>query len=661
MKWEMLGELAVRNTKRNLKDYLVYLVTITILFSLILAFNLIASSDEVVKLSSGIYMFKDILILVNTVIIFVVCFLINYTTRFMFEKRSKEFGTYMLLGIKKKEVAHLLVIENILLGFFALVLAIPFGFLFSQFVSLVIVKLLGIPETIFISLNIVSIGLLTIYFFVIYILILLNLLRRIRKMTIHDFLYFDKQNEKKMFRSNKKRNVIFGVSVVLGGVSLFLWNSRCNFEKVNEQSTMTYLMISIIMLIISIYGISATCADMLLSVLLKSKKLKYQKDNLFVTRTFASKVRTMSITFGTLSMLVLLSLLGLNFSIIYRGLYQTSIELTSPYDVQVFDCTQPFDDFNEYLEVIDEDYTIKEMFVYDVYKEPNHQMQNYYGVQVYDFDPVMKLSDYNKLLKLRNMDTIELTEDDYFLVTDSQLLYKVENNENIQIIKFSNKELRLKGIDTKSFWYSMNNCGRFMVIVPDKYVKSLEVAEQHLIVDTEEETSSKLKEKMQNTLKHLLVVYENGESHEDYYRISVRGTVIEEQNTMTAMMSSICLYIAFILISAVGTILAVQSLSDSTKYKYRYQTLRRLGVNDKSLFRTIRKQLLILFGIPVVYSTITSFCLLTSINEIYQVLLDSQYTYLFYFIGGLAIFFFIYGIYWIATYIGFKRNINEES
>ena len=32
----------------------------------------------------------------------------------MFEKRSKELGTYMLLGIKKKEIAHLVVIENIL-------------------------------------------------------------------------------------------------------------------------------------------------------------------------------------------------------------------------------------------------------------------------------------------------------------------------------------------------------------------------------------------------------------------------------------------------------------------------------------------------------------------------------------------------------------------
>ena len=169
-----------------------------------------------------------------------------------------------------------------------------------------------------------------------------------------------------------------------------------------------------------------------------------------------------------------------------------------------------------------------------------------------------------------------------------------------------------------------------------------------------------LEEKIQNDLKHLLIVAdENGESHKEYYRVSVRGTVIEEQNSMTAIVASIALYIAFILISAVGTILAIQSLSDAAKYKYRYQTLRRLGVNDKSLFKTIRKQLLTLFGVPVVYSIIASFCMLTSMNNVYQVLLESQYTYLLYFMGGLAVFFFIYGIYWVATYIGFKRNINE--
>lgn len=39
-------------------------------------------------------------------------------------------------------------------------------------------------------------------------------------MTVHDFLYFDKQNEKKMFRSSKRRNIIFVISLLLGIASL---------------------------------------------------------------------------------------------------------------------------------------------------------------------------------------------------------------------------------------------------------------------------------------------------------------------------------------------------------------------------------------------------------------------------------------------------------
>ena len=119
MKWEMLGKLAYRNTKRNIKDYLIYLITVTASVSLIFAFNLVASSDEIVKLCSSMDAFKNSLFAVNILIIFVICFLINYTTKFMFEKRSKELGTYMLLGIKKKEIAHLVVIEKHTVGNFS--------------------------------------------------------------------------------------------------------------------------------------------------------------------------------------------------------------------------------------------------------------------------------------------------------------------------------------------------------------------------------------------------------------------------------------------------------------------------------------------------------------------------------------------------------------
>lgn len=76
----MLGKLAYRNTKRNIKDYLIYLITVTASFSLIFAFNLVANSDEIVKLCSSMDAFKNSLFAVNILIIFVICFLINYTT-----------------------------------------------------------------------------------------------------------------------------------------------------------------------------------------------------------------------------------------------------------------------------------------------------------------------------------------------------------------------------------------------------------------------------------------------------------------------------------------------------------------------------------------------------------------------------------------------------
>lgn len=54
-------------------------------------------------------------------------------------------------------------------------------------------------------------------------------------------------------------------------------------------------------------------------------------------------------------------LLCLNFSSINKGVYRSSIEENAPYDVDVVDFEQPFEDFNEYIQVVDEDYTIKEI------------------------------------------------------------------------------------------------------------------------------------------------------------------------------------------------------------------------------------------------------------------------------------------------------------
>ena len=318
--------------------------------------------------------------------------------------------------------------------------------------------------------------------------------------------------------------------------------------------------------------------------------------------------------------------------------------------------------FDEYIRVIEEEYTIDNTIEYDIYKEPNHQVQNFFQSEYYDFDPVLKLSDYNRLLELRKMPLLSLNDNEYYIVTNSKFAYEVEDNKDIETITVANKNLKLKGYDTKSYWNSITNTGRFVVVLPDKYVQGLEVSENHLIIDTKEETDAELENKIKEDMQHQLVkVDKNGEINDESYRVNVRGAEIEQQKAMVAIVASLFMYIAFILISAVGTILAVQSLSDSTKYKYRYLTLRRLGINDKSLFKTIRKQLLILFCVPAISAILCSFVMMSSLNNVYQQILGDKHLYLIYFGLNLIIFFLIYSIYWIATYIGFKRNINEES
>ncbi|MEF2765211.1 MAG: ABC transporter permease, partial [Mediterraneibacter sp.] len=84
----MLYKLAFRNARRSLSDYAVYLITVTLSFSLMFAFGLVTSSDAIAGLSEGMATFRMILDFINVIILFVLCFLINYTTKFMFTKRS---------------------------------------------------------------------------------------------------------------------------------------------------------------------------------------------------------------------------------------------------------------------------------------------------------------------------------------------------------------------------------------------------------------------------------------------------------------------------------------------------------------------------------------------------------------------------------------------
>lgn len=653
----MLSKLAFRNAKRSIKDYVIYLITITLAFSLIFAFNLVGSSKEVLGLSDVMNNFKYSMYIVNVFIVIVVCFLINYTIKFMFSKRSKEFGTYMILGIKKKQISNLFTLENIILGFFSLIISIPIGYIFSLFMSFIIVSIFELPNSVKIDFNLNSVLLLLLYFLVIYTFVLFLARKRIRKMKIYDLLYYDKQNEKIKKSNNKIRNIIFIISLILGISALTLFSNQ--FTGVGQEPSMFIIFICLILVIISIYGVTITLSDFILNIVLKNKKLKYSKDNLFIARTFSSKVKTMSFTLGTLTFLITITLIALNISSLFKGMFDYQLELNSPYDISVEDDKN---NLNNYIEFISKNYTIEDKLIYDSYKDINNNISssvdNYPGWR--STDQIIKLSDYNKLLELKGDKKVTLNDDEYILHITKEFQDFIKDRDKIKEIKLSNNiKLKQKDFVNKGYTYAWGTGYGFVVVVPDKAVEGLEVEESHLIVNTKEETTEKFAKELVKLREPDLCEKDENDYMVCYSLANVRVRGQEEANNdgFITITSFVCFYIAFVFIAVTGTILAIQSLSDSTKYKYRYSVLSKLGVGDNKLYKTIFKQLLIFFIFPIIYPVIISFSVINSMNRIFKIALVNDTIYINYFIMNFLIFLIIYIIYFTATYFGFKRNI----
>ncbi len=138
----MLVKLALRNIRRSLRDYSIYFVTLTIGVAIFYAFNSIESQQVIFDLHSSAdeQMFEfcqQIISMFSGVIACVLGFLVIYANRFLIKRRKKEFGTYLLLGMRSVGVSGIVLMETLLVGVGALALGLLLGFLLSQALSFV--------------------------------------------------------------------------------------------------------------------------------------------------------------------------------------------------------------------------------------------------------------------------------------------------------------------------------------------------------------------------------------------------------------------------------------------------------------------------------------------------------------------------------------------
>ena len=476
----MLGKLSIRNAKRQAKDYIIYFITVIISVALMFSFNSIATSQDISELSSSMQYFSKSITGISIIIIFVMAWLINYTMKFMLEKRSKEFGTYQILGLEKKDISKMFTLENLIIGFLAFIVGIIVGTFLYQIFTSIIMNLFNQIYEVKISFDIKAIGMTAVYFFGIFLLVLLNCRKKIKKTKVYDLLYASKKNENNIVKKSKGNIFVFISSIILLISALLITYKQ--FSDVNQMSA-KQIFIAIILLIIGIYLFYISLSSFIIKRFINNKKRKYKNNNMFLYRNLASKINTMSFTTATIALMFTIILIGGNVALLMNNMLNNEIEMGYPYEIMI---STADGDFSKYKEYIEKNAKVKAMYEYKMYyiKETGISKaleDTILKDKTGNIENVFSLTDYNKLREIAGYDKLELQENE-ILINCMKTLEKpfkeyIKENNGINMFgqKMTIKDVRSENIAQVGF-----NGSYYAIIVPDKLIPLAEFEEESI-------------------------------------------------------------------------------------------------------------------------------------------------------------------------------------
>lgn len=688
----MNRKLAIRNVMRLAKDYVVYFLTMTFVTALMFAFNSILFSEDVQGLFDIAGMMAAMVGIATFFIMWIIAWLIHYMVRFILEKRSREFGIYLLIGMQKKEIARLYIRENLVLGVGAFMLGIGIGMLLQQILMSILYGMIQMNYQIQLEMNRACFFMTAGCYAGCYVLALFRLRKRFQKMNIHDLMEAQKKNEEIVEKNEEVKRWLFPVSILF----LILFGVLLLGGGVLSNGSILLFLVGLVLVIYLFYtGLSAW----IICYVRRKGSAVYKGQNLFLLRQFASKLKTMRFTMGTLTSLFTIAFLGCTAAMMFNDYQKQVLNNKFPFDVQIYNGDSSHD-FEEELALLHQETDVKDSYPYRIYTDGTNQVNTwlythlkYFGT-IYKYedgtpnekkirtendqsyctsDTFMSLTDYNYLRSMLGYQFVDLGENEYLIHMKKRVHNELGDfSKHLTIGKKINegKALSFAGYKTEPFSQDGHNGGDYVIVVPDHVIEKMTPFYSELAVDLNEKASKDLSQKLDDLREDLS--FGDQEQKENswcfgsdtvvtYAAVNlVRDNAIPEVRYMLSAIIFPAFYVGLVFVCVALTVLSVQQLSDSTKYRFRYDVLRKLGLDRKEISKTVRKQLVAYYLCPVLFAAGIS-----GIIGIYMsrkfIFFTGVSTSVFQYFGiAFILFFAIYAVYFIATYVGFRRNIDEN-
>jgi len=642
-------KLALRNARRQGRDYLVYFVTVVMAAALLYSFNGLIFSREIQELSGRMNSLPMMIVLASIVVVCIFGWLVSYSATFMLTRRSRELGTYILTGLENKQVARLFFMENLAVGSCALILGIALGGLFYQILWAIVLTLFGMPYHFSLVISLPAAGLTTASFALIYLYALHRSRKRICRMKIYDLIYFDRTNESMVIQSSRNRQKTFAASIVLGIVGTLLLIS----------GDLLLGVIGAACIIVFLFGFFLSFASGVPAFFDKRPARKYMGQNLMVFRTLTAKLATLGILMATISMIFTATLISEGTGLVFRGIFEGRAANYACFDLFI-GISGKENDHTPYLEYIDEHIPVEADLQYAVYCGDGNQITSYLEadnrtrfIPYYPNDLVLRYSDYAALRTMLGYPEVSLEPGTYLLHCMTYL--EPALREYAQSVTVNGTTLTPGGVYTEPLYqYGWDgNGGNFVLVVPDGLAESQPVSHHAYAAMTAEPVTGEQ--------FNALTAIRNDDARPEYDSVHAASDEETEAAALTAVTVFPLYYLALALTMTAATILTIQQLGETDRYRRQFELLRKLGMDRRDMLKALRTQLAIYYAMPAVPALFISVPFIFHFATLPEpgIMVGSNSPAA---ITGVALglFFLIYAIYILLAHISLKRNVIPE-
>ncbi len=656
----MYAKLAIRNIKRSFKDYSIYFLTLVFGVAIFYTFNSIESQTIMMNLSeaekSAFEMVNVVMSVASVFISTILGFLIIYASNYLIKRRKKEFGIYMTLGMEKGTLSKILFIETLCIGILSLIVGLVVGTLLSQGLSIFTAKLFQMDIVRFKFVFSKSAFIKTLVCFaIIYLIVLLFNSNVIRKVKLIDLLNAAKKNQDIKVRNLWLSVVIFIISItLLGGAYYYVL-------KMGVAIITSSLFIIVAMGALGTFLFFFALSGFLLKVMQSNKNKYFKNLNMFILRQINSKINTTFISMTFICLMLFVSIctlsggLGINKSI-NQGLKYLSQFDASFWNYQGLDIKEELmnkgidldsiaNSYSEY-KLYDNDYSYRDFLT----EEAINKTKKYYPVFSNENIPVMKVSEFNSVMEMIGKEQVKLADDKYMVCSDVKdfkkyIMEATKNNTEIVVNGEKLLPAQIESIEVTTYNQMIeNNLCTF--IVNDEVLNGVEPYNSYLNInyknsEGDEYLASKFRE---NNIDDSVYVY-----------YLTKQDLLANSAGFGTMISYLAIYIGSVFLIASAAVLALQQLSEAADNIDRYALLRKIGVDEEMINRSILVQIAIYFMIPLSLAIVHSIVGLKISSDIVSVFGDGYI--MNYIIVTMIIMIIIYGGYFIAAYNGAKKML----